>query len=231
MGYKVKVYPVFLNIVDKPCLVVGGGTIGERKVEDLLIAGAQVTLVSRELTPGLQSLWQKGAIRYLKGEFAPPQLEGMVLVIGATDDPELNQRISKAAQERGLPVNIVDAPALCTFIVPASLRRGELTIAIGTGGLSPALAKKLRQELEDYFGPEYGPYLEFLGAIRGKVLSRRRDHPDNLPLFNRLVHSPLREALVSQDGPRLKGILEELLAPILPPEDLNSLQSLAFSRP
>ncbi len=205
--------------------------MGERKVEDLLAAGAQVTVVSREITPTLQGLWQQGAIRYLKDEFSPAQLEGMVLVIGATDDPELNQQISMAAQERGLPVNIVDTPALCSFVVPATLRRGELTIAIGTGGLSPALAKKLRQELEQYLGPEYGPYLRLLGAIREKVLARRRDHPDNLALFTRLVNSPLRETLMAKDYKQAQQIMQEILSPVLSLEDLASLPTVALAQP
>jgi len=205
--------------------------VGERKVEDLLAAGAQVTVVSREITPNLQGLWQQGAIRYLKDEFSPAQLEGMVLVIGATDDPELNQQISMAAQERGLPVNIVDTPALCSFVVPATLRRGELTIAIGTGGLSPALAKKLRQELEQYLGPEYGPYLRLLGAIREKVLARRRDHPDNLALFTRLVNSPLRETLMAKDYKQAQQIMQEILSPVLSLEDLASLPTVALAQP
>lgn len=224
-----KVYPVFLNIVDKPCLVAGGGAVGERKVEDLLAAGAQVTVVSPQLTPTLKAIWQQGIIRYLEEDFSPAQLEGMALVIGATDDPELNRRISVAAQERGLPVNIVDAPALCSFVVPATIRRGELTIAIGTGGLSPALAKKLRQELEQYFRPEYGPYLQLLGAIRERVLARRRDHPDNLALFTRLVNSRLRECLMAKEQEQARQIMQEILSPVLPAEDLVSLQSLSLS--
>ncbi len=107
-----------------------------------------------------------------------------------------------AAQARGLPVNVVDQPDLCSFVVPATIRRGDLTIAIGTGGRSPALAKKLRRDLEEIYGPEYGPYVELLGAIREKVLSCRRDHPDNLNLFTRIVSSPLFHLLNSgdQDG-------------------------------
>lgn len=224
-----RVYPIFLNIEGKPCLVVGGGPVGERKVEDLLIAGAQVTVVSRGLTPVLQALVQRSIIRYREGDFSPSQLEGMRLVIGATDDPEVNRVISVVAQERGLPVNIVDAPALCSFVVPATVRRGALTVAIGTGGLSPALAKKLRQELEHYFGPEYEPYLALLGAIREKVLAQRRDHPDNAALFTRIVHSPLHEALVAQDQERAGRIVQEILEPVLSPDDLAGLQALVNS--
>ncbi|MFZ2089621.1 MAG: NAD(P)-dependent oxidoreductase, partial [Desulfobaccales bacterium] len=114
-----KTYPIFALIDDRPVLVVGGGAVGERKVQDLLVAGARVTVVSREITPALAELAAAGRLRFIKGDFDPKHLEGMTLVVGATDDQEVNRRVSAAAQARGLFVNIVDAPDLCTFIVPA----------------------------------------------------------------------------------------------------------------
>jgi precorrin-2 dehydrogenase/sirohydrochlorin ferrochelatase len=222
-----KVYPVFLNIEGKPSLVVGGGAVGERKVEDLLTAGAQVTLVSREATPTLEAMAGQGLITYLREEFTPEHLNGMVLAIAATNDLDTNQSVSVAAQSRGLPVNVVDQPALCSFVVPATIRRGDLTLAIGTGGRSPALAKKLRRDLEKVYGPEYEPYLELLGAIREKVLAARRDHPDNLHLFTRIVASPLFHLLQARDLAALKALLAELLEPILPAADIHKLHHLA----
>ncbi len=222
-----KVYPVFLNIDGKPCLVVGGGAVGERKVEDLLLAGAKVTLVSREATPVLEAMAGQGLIIFLREEFTPEHLGGMVLAIAATNDLTTNQSVSAAAQARGLPVNIVDQPALCSFVVPATIRRGDLTLAIGTGGRSPALAKKLRRDLEKVYGPEYGPYLELLGAIREKVLACRRDHPDNLHLFTRIVSSPLFDLLNSRDLAGLQALLAELLGSVLPATEVQDVQTLA----
>ena len=222
-----KVYPVFLNIDGKPCLVVGGGAIGERKVEDLLLAGAQVTLVSREVTPVLAAMAAQGLITYRREDFTPDHLNGMVLAIAATNDLNTNQSVSIAAQARGLPVNIVDQPALCSFVVPATIRRGDLTLAIGTGGRSPALAKKLRRDLEQVYGPEYGPYLELLGAIREKVLACRRDHPENLDLFTRIVSSPLFHLLNTRDLTGLRTLLTELLDAVLPAAQVQDLQTLA----
>ena len=138
-----------------------------------------------------------------------------------------NRSVSDAAQARGLPVNVVDQPDLCSFVVPATIRRGDLTIAIGTGGRSPALAKKLRRDLEEIYGPEYGPYVELLGAIREKVLSCRRDHPDNVNLFTRIVSSPLLLLLNSRDQTGLQALLAQLLAPVLPNEEIQGLQTLA----
>ncbi len=229
LGERVKVYPIFLTIDHKPCLVVGGGAVGERKVQDLLAAGARVTVVSREVTPKLQQQADQGSITWLQEDFRPAHLEGMVLAIAATDDQEVNQAVSAAAQARNLPVNVVDQPALCSFVVPATIRRGELVVAIGTGGASPALAKKLRQELEARFGPEYGPYLELLGRIREAVLSERRDHPDNQALFTRIVASPVLACLVHGEADRLTALLTELLEPVLPPPRLAALLGQARS--
>jgi precorrin-2 dehydrogenase / sirohydrochlorin ferrochelatase len=208
-----KTYPIFAIIADKPCLVVGGGAVGERKVKDLRAAGARVTVVSRSLTSLLARLAAEGEIRYLEEDFSPPHLKGMFLVMGATDDPRVNAQVSAAAQARGIWVNIADAPELCTFIVPAQVRRGELTLAISTGGASPALARKLRQELEQQFGLEYGPYLDLLKEVRAWVLAQRRGHPDNPVLFKRLVNSPLREALARGDRQEATRLLQEILGP------------------
>jgi len=208
-------YPIFALIADKPCLVVGGGAVGERKVQDLLAAGARVTVVSPGLTPSLTALAAQGAIRHLQADFQEEQVKGMALVIGATDDLEVNAKVSAAAQARGIMVNIVDQPDLCTFIVPAQVRRGELTLAISTGGASPALARKLREELEHHFGPEYEPYLALLQAVRTQLLAVRRGDPDNAALFKRLVDSPLLPALSRGDMNKVRQILREILGQVL----------------
>ena len=215
-----KTYPLFALIEDRPCLVVGGGAVGERKVRDLLAAGARVTVVSRELTPDLATLAAQGKIRFIQGDFAASHLDGMTLVVGATDDQEVNRQVSAAAQARGLFVNIVDAPELCTFIVPAQVRRGPLTLAISTGGASPALARKVREELEQQFGPDYARYLRVLEAVRDRVLSLRRGHPENLRLFQGLVAGPLQEAISREDRPRALAVLEKALSEVLAAEDL-----------
>ncbi len=223
-----KTYPIFTIIEDKPCLVVGGGAVGERKVLDLREAGARVTVVSLSLTPTLAELAAAGQIRYLNEDFSPDQLQGMVLVMAATDDQEVNARVSAAAQEMGLWVNVADDPEFCTFIVPAQVRRGDLTLAISTGGASPALARKLRQELQQLFGPEYGPYLALLKGVRTRLLSERRGHPDNAALFHRLVDSPLREAMAVGDRARAVAVLHEILGDALSPQVLGEITGEAF---
>jgi precorrin-2 dehydrogenase/sirohydrochlorin ferrochelatase len=211
----VKTYPIFAIITNKPCLVVGGGRVGERKVRDLRLAGARVTVVSQGLTPNLAEMAAREEIRYLAEDFQEQHLDGMALVIGATDDPQVNARVSAAAQARGIWVNIADAPELCTFILPAQVRRGELTVAISTGGASPALARRLRLELEQLFGPEYEPYLALLQEVRARLLAERRGHPDNFRTFNQLVASPLQEALARGDRTQVVRLLKEILGPVL----------------
>jgi len=215
-----KTYPLFALIEDRACLVVGGGAVGERKVLDLLAAGAKVTVVSRELTPGLAELAARERLSFIRGDFTPRHLDGMMLVVGATDDLIVNQQVSAAAQARGLLVNIVDAPELCTFIVPAQVRRGPLTIAVSTGGASPALARKVREELEQHFGPDYGLYLRVLQAVRNQILARRRGHPENQRLFQGLIAGPLQEAIARGDRTQALAVLEKTLGEILTAEDL-----------
>ncbi len=223
-----KTYPIFAVIADRPCLVVGGGAVGERKVLDLLAAGARVTVVSRTLTPELAALADRGEIVYLPGDFAEAQVEGMALVMATTDDPEVNARVSAAARARAIWVNVADEPEQCTFIVPAQVRRGDLTVAISTGGASPALARRLREELQQHFGPEYGPYLDLLQRVRTRLLAERRGHPDNARLFHRLVDSPLKEAVARGDRAGVVRLLQEVLGAALSAPVLGELVAQAF---
>jgi len=218
-----KSYPVCLCLQGEPCLVVGGGGVGERKALDLLAAGARVTVVSPEFTPGLAELAARGRLTCVPGPFAPEHLEGMALVIAAAGDPDANRAVAAAARQRRLPVNIVDAPELGTFIVPATVRRGHLTIAVSTGGASPALARQVRRQLEDWFGPEYEPYLSLLARLRELILSRRRHYPDNRALFTALVDSPLREALAQGDLPRVRAVIQDILGGIISPAVLDDI--------
>jgi precorrin-2 dehydrogenase/sirohydrochlorin ferrochelatase len=218
-----KTYPIFAVIEAKPCLVVGGGAVGERKVLDLRQAGAQVTVLSRQLTPALQELAEAGQIRYWPEDFTPDHLKGMVLVLAATDDRQVNARVSAAAQAQGIWVNVADDPEFCTFIVPAQVKRGDLTLAISTGGASPALARKLRRELQQQFGPEYRPYLALLQGLRDRLLGERRGRPENAELFHRLVDSPLRQAVAQGDQTRVVALLREILGDALSLQVLEEL--------
>jgi precorrin-2 dehydrogenase/sirohydrochlorin ferrochelatase len=187
-----------------------------------------VTVVSRTLTPELAALADRGEITYLPEDFGESQVEGMALIMAATDDPQVNARVSAAAQARAIWVNVADEPEYCTFIVPAQVRRGDLTLAISTGGASPALARQVREELQQHFGPEYGPYLDLLRRVRTRVLAERRAHPDNGPLFHQLVNSPLREAVAQGDRTRVLSLLHEVLGSVLSTPVLGELAAQAF---
>ena len=152
----------------------------------------------------------------------------MALVMAATDDRKVNAAVSAAAQARAIWVNVADDPEHCTFIVPAQVRRGELTLAISTGGASPALARQLREEFQQHLGPEYGPYLDLLQRVRTRLLTERRAHPDNGPLFHRLVHSPLKEAVAQGDRARVLHLLQEVLGSVLSTPVLGELVSQAL---
>ncbi len=144
--------PIFLDVTGRECVVVGGGEVAARKVESILEAGARVTVVSPHLSPILESLAASGSVTHLARNYQRGDIRGCVLVYAATDDPKLHRELAAEARALGIPVNVVDVPELCTFIAPAVVKRGELQIAISTGGASPAFAARLRRTLEDQFG-------------------------------------------------------------------------------
>ena len=190
-----KYYPIYLNLQDRPCVVIGGGDVGWRKAERLLDCGARVTVVSPVLTPTLQALGEEGRIRIIGENYAPNHLEGAFLVIGATNREEVNERICRDCRKRGILVNIVDDPPRCDFILPALCERGDLSLAVSTAGKSPALAKRIRQEMETAYGNEYGLLLSVMGRIRERLLEQDRPQDDNRRIFEALLDSPLLDAL------------------------------------
>jgi precorrin-2 dehydrogenase/sirohydrochlorin ferrochelatase len=164
-----KYYPVFLDIKDKKCVIVGGGEVAARKAERLLDCGAKVVVISPKLTPELAALKDKNLISHITAEYSGDLIDKAALIVGATDDEKTNARISSDARGKGIPVNIVDDPQKCDFILPALVQRGDLAIAVGTGGKSPALARHLREELEATYGSEYEIFLNVLGTLRVKM--------------------------------------------------------------
>lgn len=191
MGY----YPILLNLTGETALVVGGGEVAERKVESLLACGASVRLVARDLTHGLQRRVAEGDIRHVGREFEEKHMEGTFLAVAATSDTELNRRISRQARKRGMLINAVDQPGDCNFIVPSVVRRGDLILAISTSGDSPALAKKIRMELETRFGEEYASFLSLLGRVRKAILSLGLGQKENERIFRDIVDSDILAAL------------------------------------
>ncbi len=161
-------YPVFLNLNGKKAVVVGGGKVAQRKVISLLDAGADVTVISPSLTSELRKALVGGKIRHIPRFYRKNDLKGAFLVIAATDSAETNRKVSKGAPAL---VNVVDVPAECNFITPSVVRRGQLLIAISTGGASPAFSRALRKDLQMRYGPEFSGYLKFVKQIRAKAMA------------------------------------------------------------
>ena len=210
-------YPVFLNLKDKTALVIGGGMVAERKVKTLVECGADVRLVSPEMTAGLKQMSETEKISYAGPSFEEKHLDGVFLVFTATNDKHLNHKISRTAQARGLLVNAVDQPADCNFIVPAIIKRGDLQIAVSTSGKSPAFAKILKKRLDDEFGDEYQKFLELMGNIRKEVLSKGLPQNINMGIFNRIVQSGIPDLIKKGDWKEIRAILAELL-----PDDVST---------
>lgn len=202
-----------LDIADKKCVVIGGGSVGARKVKTLLECGARVSVVSPEAHASLLELAARGKIAlHLRG-YESADLDQAFLVIGATDDEDLNVRISQDANKRSLLCNIADRPASCNFILPAIVRQKDLVIAVSTCGQSPAFAKKVRQDLQCQFGAEYGVFLELMGAVRKKLLAQAHAPEEHKPLFNHLIADGLLDLLAARDEQGADRLIEKVLGP------------------
>jgi precorrin-2 dehydrogenase / sirohydrochlorin ferrochelatase len=162
-------YPAILLLDGRLAVVIGGGEIAERKVRTLRDAGAKVRLVADTVTPALRDLAERGEFELVERRYARGDLAGAVVVVAATDDEEVNRSVYAEATEAGIPVNVVDNTALCTFIAPSIVRRGDLVVAISTGGAAPALAVRIRERLEQEFGDEYARFLELTSELREQV--------------------------------------------------------------
>jgi len=188
-------YPLYVDIEGKKCVVVGGGDVAERKVDSLVESGAGVEVVSPEFTPGLLRLAQEGRIKVIHRGYMPGDLKDAMLVIVATDNNELNREVHREAVENNIPVNVVDVPELCTFIVPSTVRRGDLIISISTSGSCPALAKNIRKQLQRVFGDEYARYCELLRDFRVDIAKRYDSPEERKRALNRLIDSDVLELI------------------------------------
>lgn len=213
-------YPIFLDMNNQKVLVVGGGTVAERKIQNLLRYGCQIYVVSPHLTPHLNQLVADKKIHHIPHEALGKALDEAFMVIAATDDPEVNSHIASQAKERGLLTNAVDQPGDCNFIMPSIVQRGDLQIAISTAGKSPALAKKIRKEMEVTFGPEYASLIELMGLLRAKLLARGNLSSENRVMFEKLVNSDLLELIKKGDVRGVKNTLKSILGKDFPIDDI-----------
>ena len=165
MGY----YPVSLDLTGRPCLVVGGGAVGERKVVGLVEAGAAVTIVSPSLTPALLRLAPEAPLRWRRREYVPGDAAGFVLVMVATGDVGANAAVAAECRERGIWANCADDPARCDFILPSVLRRGAVTVAVSSGGASPTMARLVREELDALLPDDVGALTDVMARVRREL--------------------------------------------------------------
>lgn len=190
-----KYYPVFLDLRERSCVIVGGGQVAERKTLSLLEAGADVTVVSLGLSPKLKELSASGKIAHKAGPFEEYDLTGAYLVIAATDSADINAAVGRLCRKKQVLVNVAAPPDEGNFIVPSVVDRGALVIAVSTSGASPAMARKIRSELEERYGPEYEEFLEKMKQLRHPLMDHVPDEPARRALFQALVDSDVLDLL------------------------------------
>ncbi len=206
-------YPVFLDIAGKPVVVIGGGQVSLRKVGGLLEAGAQVTVVSPELHPELRRLVDEGRLRCEQREYRPGDLEGFLLAFVGADDPSANAAVAHEGRERGVWVNAVDDPPRCDFIMPSVVQRGDFIVAISTGGGSPAMARRLREEMAEFLTDDYVLLLELAAEVRRDL--REKGVAADPEVWNAALNGELRELLARGERAEAKErLVQSLLQPV-----------------
>lgn len=205
-------YPIFVELQDRPCLVVGGGKEAQRKVLGLLAAGGRVTVISPKLTRQLKRLVTEGEINCVQREYQEHDLAGYEMCIVATNDRAVNERISAEGRQRGVWVNAADDAANCDFILPSVIRRGAITVAASTGGGSPALARRLREELEAYLTEEMPALADLLSEVRSD-LHARKIFPDP-EVWQKAIDEDLRVLLAQRKYRQAKARLLESLGAV-----------------
>jgi siroheme synthase-like protein len=204
-------YPVYLDLKDRAVLVVGGGAIAEGKAVQLVEAGARVRLVSPDLTPCLAELAERGQIEYRRGEFKNDDLRGVVLVISATNDQAVNEEVARLAAEGGVLHNVVDQPRLCSFITPALVTRGDLQISVSTAGGSPSVAQRVKREIGELIGDEYGELLEVAAEMRAEARRLIPDFEARRRVLHAFVESEAIELLRTGKRASARQLASDLL--------------------
>ena len=204
-------YPIYVQLNEQPCVVIGGGKIAEGKVDGLLAANAKVKIISPGLTPHLNDLVKQNRIEYSARNYQVGDLTGAFMVICATDQTEINQQVWQEASANQQLVNVVDDTPRCNFIAPAILRKGDLNIAISTGGKAPALAVRLKERLQKEIGPQYKRFLELSGQLREPLARHIPDFETRKKLWYELVDSDILELLSQDNEPAALDLISEVV--------------------
>ncbi len=208
--YSKPYYPVFLDLGGRLVVIVGGGAVAERKVVTLGEYAPRIRVIAPEVTPVLEDLARSGAIDLERRGYVRGDLTGAFLVVCATDSEEVNRAVHAEAEERGVLVNVVDVPDLCSFIVPSIVRRGTLSVAISTGGAAPTVAKRLRKHVQDHLGPEWETYVTLLGEVRTLVMERvPGGEADRKPIFEAIADSDLLVRIAGGARPTAEEVYAE----------------------
>ena len=202
-------YPIVIEVTGRPILVVGGGAVAERKVDGLLAAGAQVTVLAPDLTARLHAWAAQGRIRHVRRAYRPGDLEGYRLAFAATDDGGVNAALAREARERSVWLNAADDPGHSDFILPSVLRRGEIVVAVTTGGASPALARAVREELEAHLTEDYAVLASIVAEVRRAV--RQRPDPPNAEAWRHAIDDGLRRLVAEGKRDEATALLRERL--------------------
>jgi siroheme synthase-like protein len=202
-----RTHPVFLRLEDRPCLIVGGDGAAADKAEVCLDAGARVTVIASDTDARIVAWAAAGRLRLLRRTYRPGDLAGMFLAYASTRDPALIARLVADADRHRVLLNVIDVPEACAFVSPAVVRRGDLQVAVGTGGASPGLAGRLRAELEARIGPEYGPFVAILGAVRAALAGDPARAARRGEVVAALLDSPLLELVRAGQHDEIDALL------------------------
>jgi uroporphyrin-III C-methyltransferase/precorrin-2 dehydrogenase/sirohydrochlorin ferrochelatase len=203
--------PIFLNVEDRPCLVVGGGKVAARKAALLNRAGARITVVTPETCDEIKTLVEQGAVTCIEREFLEEDMEGVVLVIAATDSEAVNRAVSELANQHRIPVNVVDNPELCSFIMPSIIDRSPVQVAVSTGGASPVLARLLRARLESFIPAAYGQLARLVEEFRNSVKQRFSDGGQRRYFWESVLQGQVAELLFAGQEEKARAALQEAI--------------------
>jgi precorrin-2 dehydrogenase / sirohydrochlorin ferrochelatase len=198
-------YPICLDMTRRRCVVIGGGTVAERKVAGLLSAGASVTVISPERTKQLSDWIEAGKIKHEPRNYVPGDLVSYEIAFVATDDAAVNSAVYEEGRSRGVWVNVADDPRHCDFILPAVLRRGDLAVAVATGGKSPALSRCIRDELENHFSAEWEALIDVAADVRAEL--RRRSISPSYEIWRKALDRDVRVHIQRGELAQAKDLL------------------------
>ncbi|WP_027369751.1 precorrin-2 dehydrogenase/sirohydrochlorin ferrochelatase family protein [Desulfovermiculus halophilus] len=224
-------FPAFIDLRGRTCVVAGAGSVGQRKIRRLLHCRADPLVVVEPRPEPLKAMHPEAvqAITLHNRPFEPKDIQGAFLVVASTSSPEVNAQIGRLCREHTILCNVVDQPELCSLIWPSLISQGDLELAVTTGGTSPALTRRIRQQLEQEFGPEYTVWTSLLKALRPAVIARGAPQAENAALFRSLTDGELSRAIAQKDGPGLLALLQDRLPPDLHPFAREVLHEHDFS--